>query len=107
MKIFNVDAFKASCKNDQCIFMTDDGTEVRQCCNKNGYDEIVQLKDSIWEYFYEYFPEKLKSSIKRYPNLFVTGYLKKYNQERELIRQEGLDKPFVYSCEDVMICIRA
>lgn len=103
MKTFDIETFEKNKQNGNEYFFTkEDGTIVKQYGNKDEYWETIGHKDSILEYFYEYFKNgKLKRSVKRYPKAFALEILKEYDPQGNLIKETDLDKPFAYTWEDV------
>lgn len=102
MRTFDIETFNQHNQNNEYSFITHDSIEVKQYSNEKEYWETVKPQDSIYEQFYEYFSNgKLKRSVKRYPKSFTIGYLKEYDLEGNLVKQENLDKPFTYTWEKI------
>ena len=102
MKTFDIETFNSKEENNHYSYISEDGNEVKQNRAKDYYWETIKPKDSILEFYYEYYQNgKLKRSIKRYPKAFAVGVLKEFDTQGNIVKEENLDKPFTYSWENV------
>ncbi|MGG6229175.1 hypothetical protein [Tenacibaculum sp. SDUM215027] len=101
-RIFDIETFNRNKTGNEYFFVTNDSTNVKQYESNDEYWETLKYKDSLLEDFYEYFKNgKIKRYVKRFPNAFALGKLKEYDEQGNLIKEENLDKPFIYSWGDV------
>jgi len=108
MKTFDIEAFEKN-KNtlNEYFFTTEDGTLVKQYGGEEYY-ETIKPKDSLFEMYYEYYKNgNLKRELKSFPNDFVIGRIKEYDEQGNLIKEEDLDKSFSFSWEDIKKYLKA
>jgi len=109
MKTFDIETFNKN-KNSlgEYIYISDEGTVIKQQELTGSYWEFYKEEDSYFEKVYEYDKNgKLKSSFFSFPNDFIKGILKEYDNQGNIIKEEDLDKPFTYSWEDIKKYLKA
>ncbi|MFL0107140.1 hypothetical protein [Tenacibaculum maritimum] len=103
MESFDIEVFDKN-KNamNEYIYQLNDDTVVKQQELSECYYSFLKEKKNLFEYVYEYRKDGvLKSSFRSFPNDFIAGILREYDEKGILVKEEDLEKPFVYSWEDI------
>jgi len=102
MKNFDIETFNKNKTNNKYSFIKNDTIRVSQRENKQNFIEIFKTKEDFFEEFNAYYKNgNINVSVKRFPNSFLKGILKEYNEVGELVKEEDLDKPYLYTWEDI------
>ena len=104
MKTFDIETFNKNKENNEYFFTTSEDLVIKQYKGDNDYWETIQHKDSIFENYFEYYLDgKLKRAAKSFPNSFLIGFMKQYDENGKLIKQTDLDEPFNCTWEDIKV----
>ncbi len=103
MKTFDIEGFKNK-KNGfgEYTYSIEKGIVIRQQELTDSYWEFYRGESDCFEKIYEYYKNgKLKSSFLSFPNDFIKGILKEYDEQGTLIKEIDLDAPYTFSWEDI------
>ena len=109
MKKFDIAFFNKN-KNslNEYIYEPDTRTVVHQQELIDSYWEFHRKEDNYFEEVYEFYKDGgIKSSFLSFPNDFVKGIWKEYNEQGILIKEENVDAPFTYSWENIKVYLKA
>ncbi|WP_232122433.1 hypothetical protein [Tenacibaculum finnmarkense] len=105
MKTFDIETFNENKIGNEYNFKLEDGTKINQQeLPNNEYIERINPKNSYFQTLnrYYYSNKKLKSTVQLFPNDFLVGILKEYDQFGNLINEIDYDKPFKFTWEDIL-----
>ncbi len=107
MKTFDIETFNKNKIQTEYNFITKDSTVIEQYESSGEYREIIKLKNSYFHTFKKYYSNgKLKSTVERFPNNFLAGVMKEYDQQGTLIKETDYDKPFKFTFDDILKFIK-
>ena len=97
MKTFDIETFNKNKIQNTYNYITTDSTVVKQYENSGEYREITKVKNSYFQTRNRYYKNgKLKSTVQDFPNNFLAGVMKEYDQKGTLIKETDYDKPFTF-----------
>ncbi|GAD05840.1 hypothetical protein HQ45_07260 [Porphyromonas crevioricanis] len=102
-RVFDIRAFNRN-KNDsnEYCFRQNDSVMVRQQETAESFYEFISKEGSEFEEVYEYYKTgHLKLSFLYFRYDFMTGVYREYDKQGKLIREEDLDKDFIFSWENI------
>lgn len=109
IRVFDVRGFSKN-KNElnEYSFRPNDSIMVRQQETAESFYEFISKEESDFEEVYEYYKTGgLKSSFLYFRYDFVAGIHREYDEQGNLIREEDLDKDFVFSWNDIKQYLKA
>lgn len=107
MKTFDIETFNKNKTQTEYNFITKDSTVIEQDEDYDEYYETIKPKNSYFQTINRYYKSgKLKSTVERFPNNFLAGILKKYDQQGTLIKETDYDKPFKFTFDDILKFIK-
>jgi antitoxin component YwqK of YwqJK toxin-antitoxin module len=109
MKTFNIETFNKNKIGNEYNFKLEDGTKINQQeLPNNEYIERINPKNSYFQTLnrYYYSNKKLKSTVQLFPNDFLAGVMKEYDQFGNLTNETDYDKPYKYTWEDILKYIK-
>ncbi len=103
MKTFDIETFNNNKKGDEYIFKLDENTTVKQQESNAGYFEFIKSDNNDFGVMNRYYNKngKLMLTVEYFPNDFIVGIKKEYDEQGNLIKETDLDKPFTYTWEDI------
>jgi hypothetical protein len=105
MKTFDIETFNKN-KNrlNEYDFTLKNETKVSQWLGgAEEYIEIIKPIDSYFNTFNRYYLNgKLKSTVQRFPNSFLAGTMKEYDQFGNLLNKTNYDKHFKFTWKDIL-----
>jgi hypothetical protein len=102
-RVFDVHGFNKN-KNEfnEYSFRMNDSTLVRQQETAESFYEFISREGADFEEVYEYYKTGgLKSSFLCFQYDFMAGIYREYDKEGELIKEDDLDKDFIFSWENI------
>lgn len=108
MKTFDIETFNRN-KNqlNEYNFLTKDSAVVEQRKRQFGYYEIIKSKNSNFQIRNDYYENgKLKSTVQDFPNDFLAGIMKEYDEKGNLIKETDYDAPYKFTWEDISKLIK-
>ncbi len=108
MKTFDIETFNKN-KNDlnSYTFVTKDSAVVKQRKMQFDYYEIIKPKNSYFQTRNRYYSNgNLKSTVQDFPNDFLAGVMKEYDQQGTLIKETDYDKPYTFTFDNLLKFIK-
>jgi hypothetical protein len=108
MKTFDIETFNKN-KNhlNEYTFIGEDSTIIEQRKRQFGYYEIIKPKNSYFQTRNSYFENgSLKSTVQDFPNDFLAGILKEYDEQGNSIKETDYDAPYKFTWEDILTFIK-
>ncbi|CAA0237466.1 conserved hypothetical protein [Tenacibaculum maritimum] len=107
MKTFDIKTFNKNKIRNEYNFITKDSTVVQQRKRQFGYYEIIKEKTSYFQIRKSYYENgNLKSTVKDFPNDFLVGLYKEYDEQGNLIKETDYDAPYKFTWEDILKLIK-
>ncbi len=108
VKTFDIETFEKN-KNhlNEYFFISKDSSIIEQRKRQFGYYEIIKPKDSYFQTRNSYFENgNLKSTVQDFPNDFLAGIMKEYNEQGHLIKETDYDAPYTFTWENILKLIK-
>ncbi|WP_378298294.1 hypothetical protein [Aquimarina hainanensis] len=108
MKTFDIKTFEKN-KNhlNEYIFLEKDSTKIFQKKRHSEFKEVIISSNSYFQTINRYYLSgKFKSSVKYFPNQFLKGLLKEYDEQGNLIKETNYDAPYKFTWEDILKLIK-
>ncbi len=108
VKTFDIETFEKN-KNhlNEYFFISKDSSIIEQRKRQFGYYEIIKPKDSYFQTRNSYFENgNLKSTVQDFPNDFLAGIMKEYDEQGHLIKETDYDAPYTFTWEDILKLIK-
>ncbi|MCF6351302.1 MAG: hypothetical protein L3J23_09805 [Flavobacteriaceae bacterium] len=104
MKTFDIETFNKNKIGNEYNTVLEDSTVIKQYKSGSGlYIELIKPKNSYFQTRNRYYSNgKLKSTVQDFPNDFLAGVMKEYNQQGALIKETDYDKPFKFTFKDIL-----
>ncbi len=107
MKTFDIETFEKNKIGNEYNTILKDSTVVKQRKMQFDYYEIIKPKNSYFQTRNRYYSNgKLKSTVQDFPNDFLAGVMKEYDQQGNLIKETDYDKPYKFTFKDVLKVIK-
>lgn len=108
MKTFDIETFEKN-KNDinEYSFFIKDSVNIFQKKRHSEYKEVIKNKGSYFEIINRYyFSGKIKSTSLFFPNQFLKGIMKEYDEQGNLVKEINYDAPYKFTWEDILFFIK-
>ncbi|WP_010522544.1 hypothetical protein [Aquimarina agarivorans] len=103
MKIFDIENFNKKIIGREYEFIDKDSSIVIQKERQLEYKEIVQPRNSFFQTINKYYKSGLlKATYQFYPNQFLKGVRKEYDEQGNLIKEMDYDAPYKFTWEDIL-----
>ncbi|MFD2592283.1 hypothetical protein ACFSTE_15705, partial [Aquimarina hainanensis] len=107
MKTFDIKNFKKNIKGLDYQFIDKDSSIVIQNESQLEYRETIQPKNSFFHTINLYHKSgKLKTTYQIYPDLFLKGVRKEYDEQGNLVKETDYDAPYKFTWENVLKLIK-
>jgi len=108
MKTFDIETFNKY-KNhlNEYKFVKEDSIFIRQIEWQDNYEEISKSKNSFLENYKSFYKSgKIKMKVSRFPNKFLKGIMKEYDEQGTLVKETDYDAPYKFTWEDILKFIK-
>jgi len=104
---FDIEKFEKNKINNECNFILEDGTTVRQTGDENNYIEyIMPPKPNLIEIYRQFYKSgKLQRHILSFPNDFLI-LKKEYDENGNLTEEINYDTPYKFTFEQLLELIK-
>ncbi|GGX30776.1 hypothetical protein [Aquimarina muelleri] len=108
MAVFDINTFDKH--KDHLLeyeFFLKDSTFVHQRKRQFEYIETIQPKGAYFRTINRYYENgNLKSTVEDFPNDFLAGIMKEYDEQGNLIKETNYDAPYKFTWEEVLEWIK-
>ncbi len=106
MKTFDIKNFNKNRNGNEYTFVTENGVKVTQYEWEDEYEDVRKNKNSYIEQYKSFYKNgKIKMEVKRFPNNFLVGVMKEYDEQGNLIKETDYDAPYKFTWEDILAFI--
>ena len=104
MKTFDIETFN---KNKDGLnrrsYIDEDDFIIKQSDDEYEYYETIKHKDSFIQTINRYYKSgQLKMTVKDFPNNFLAGVKKEFDEQGNLIKETDYDAPYKFTWEDIL-----
>ncbi len=107
-KTFDIENFEKNKSHlNEYMFYENNGVKVFQKKRHSEFKETISYPDSYIQTINRYYLSgKFKSTVKCYPNRFLSGVMKEYDEQGHLIKETDYDAPYKFTWEDILAFIK-
>ncbi|QKX07087.1 hypothetical protein HN014_19930 [Aquimarina sp. TRL1] len=107
MKTFDVEQFNKNKINNRYTYISKDSTKVEQSTWQFGYEETITKQNDFFQVYNKYYKDgTLKVTGEFFPDDFLKGVWKEYDEQGNLVKETDYDAPYKFTWEDVLKLIK-
>ncbi|MFC5045099.1 hypothetical protein [Aquimarina hainanensis] len=107
MKTFDVEQFNKNKINNRYTYISKDSTKVEQSTWQFGYEETITKQNDFFQVYNKYYKDgTLKVTGEFFPDDFLKGIWKEYDEQGNLVKETDYDAPYKFTWEDILKLIK-